>query len=69
MGDAMSDVFFLVIGIIIAAVGLLLIMAKVFFLHTMHRADKCNRCQAEKRLYHFPRRKIYLLSPCRGVRC
>ena len=30
MGDAMSDVFFLVVGIIIAAVGLLLIMAKVF---------------------------------------
>ena len=30
MGDAMSDVFFLVVGIIIAAIGLLLIMAKVF---------------------------------------
>ena len=30
MGDAMSNVFFLVVGIIIAAVGLLLIMAKVF---------------------------------------
>ena len=30
MGDAMNDVFFLVVGIIIAAVGLLLIMAKVF---------------------------------------
>ena len=30
MGDAMNDVSFLVVGIIIAAVGLLLIMAKVF---------------------------------------
>ena len=30
MGDAMSNVFFLVVGIIIAAVGLLLIMSKVF---------------------------------------
>ena len=30
MGDAMSNVFFLVVGIIIAGIGLLLIMAKVF---------------------------------------
>ena len=29
MGEAMSDLFFLVVGIIIAAIGLLLIMAKV----------------------------------------
>ena len=29
MGDAMSDVFFLVVGIIIAAIGLLLITAKI----------------------------------------
>lgn len=29
MGDAMSDVFFLVVGIIISVIGLLLIMAKV----------------------------------------
>ena len=30
MGEAMSDMFFLVVGIMIAAIGLLLIMAKVF---------------------------------------
>ena len=29
MGEAMSDLFFLVVGIIIAAIGLLLIMAKI----------------------------------------
>ena len=67
MGDAMSDVFFLVVGIIIARSAF--DYGKGFYLHTMHRADKCNRCQAGKRLYHFPRHNVYLLPPCRGVRC